>query len=89
MIMYPGGSDGKESDCNAGDVGSIPGQGTKIPYDLGQLSPCATKTWVPYSSYSATREATTTREKLLHTATRDSWVQQQRPNAAKNEWMNE
>ena len=24
--------------CNAGDVGSIPGQGTKIPHALKQLS---------------------------------------------------
>ena len=29
---------------NAGDTGSIPGQGTKIPYAVGQLSPCATTT---------------------------------------------
>ena len=27
--------------CNAGDVGLIPGQGTKIPCAAGQLSPCA------------------------------------------------
>ena len=25
--MYPGGSDGKESACNAGDLGSVPGSG--------------------------------------------------------------
>ena len=24
---FPGGSDGKQSDCNAGDLGSIPGSG--------------------------------------------------------------
>ena len=24
---FPGGSDGKESDCNAGDLGSLPGSG--------------------------------------------------------------
>ena len=27
---------------NAGDAGSIPGQGTKIPHASGQLSPRAT-----------------------------------------------
>ena len=27
MCSYPGGSDGKESTCNAGNVGSIPGSG--------------------------------------------------------------
>ena len=25
MVGFPGGSDGKESACNAGDLGSIPG----------------------------------------------------------------
>ena len=25
LLGYPGGSDGKESACNAGDLGSIPG----------------------------------------------------------------
>ena len=28
----------------AGDLGSIPGRGTKIPHTAGQLSPCATAT---------------------------------------------
>ena len=27
MRVFPGGSDGKESACNAGDPGSIPGSG--------------------------------------------------------------
>ena len=27
MSGFPGGSDGKESACNAGDLGSIPGSG--------------------------------------------------------------
>ena len=27
MVGFPGGSDGKESICNAGDLGSIPGLG--------------------------------------------------------------
>ena len=31
----------KNLPCNAGDVGLIPGLGTKIPYAAGQLSPCA------------------------------------------------
>ena len=29
---------------NAGDAGSIPGQGTKIPHAAGQLNLCATTT---------------------------------------------
>ena len=34
----------KKLPCNAGDVGSITGQGTKIPHAARQLSPCATTT---------------------------------------------
>ena len=32
----------KSLPSNAGDTGSIPGQGTKIPHAVGQLSLCAT-----------------------------------------------
>ena len=32
----------KNPPSNAGDAGSIPGLGTKIPHAVGQLSPCAT-----------------------------------------------
>ena len=39
--------------CNAGDVGQIPGQGTKIPHAAGQLSPYAT-TRQPASSAAHT-----------------------------------
>ena len=28
---FPGGSDGKESDCSSGDPGSIPGEGNDYP----------------------------------------------------------
>ena len=31
----------KKPPTNAGDTGSIPGQGTKIPHVVGQVSPCA------------------------------------------------
>ena len=31
----------KNSPCNAGDTGSVPGRGTKIPHATGQLSPHA------------------------------------------------
>ena len=37
----------KNLPCNAGDVGLIPGQGTKIPYAAGQLSPCALEPMQP------------------------------------------
>ena len=42
-IWKSGGNSGgpvvKNLPSNAGDVGSIPDQGTKIPHALGQLSP--------------------------------------------------
>ena len=41
---FPGGPVVKNLPYNAGDLGSIPGQGTKIPHATGQLSPRATTT---------------------------------------------
>ena len=41
---FPGGPVVKSPSCNAGDVGLIPGQGTKISHAMGQLSPGATTT---------------------------------------------
>ena len=38
---FPGGPVVKNPSCNAGDAGSIPGRGTKIPHAVGQLSLCA------------------------------------------------
>ena len=34
----------KNPPSNTGDVGSIPGRGTKIPHATGELSPCAATT---------------------------------------------
>ena len=39
---FPGGPVVKTLPCNAGDVGLIPGRGTKIAHALGHLSPQAT-----------------------------------------------
>ena len=36
---FPGGPVVKSPLCNAGDMGSIPGQGTEIPHTTEQLSP--------------------------------------------------
>ena len=41
---FPGGPVVKNPPCNAGDVGSIPSQGTEIPHATGQLSLCTTTT---------------------------------------------
>ena len=38
---FPHGTVVKNSPSNAGDVGLIPGCGTKILHAMGQLSPCA------------------------------------------------
>ena len=35
---FPGGSDGKESACNTGDLGSIPGSGRSSGEGIGQYS---------------------------------------------------
>ena len=39
---FPGGPVVKNPPCNAGDMGSIPAQGTEIPHTTEQLSPRAT-----------------------------------------------
>ena len=41
---FPAGPVVKNLPSNAGDVGSIPGRGTKIPHAAGQLSSHATTT---------------------------------------------
>ena len=41
---FSGGPVAKNLPYNAGDECSIPGQGTKIPHAVGQLSPRATTT---------------------------------------------
>ena len=35
---FPGGPVVKNPPCNEGDMGSVPGQGTKIPHDVEQVS---------------------------------------------------
>ena len=40
---FPDGSEVKNWPWNAGDVGTIPGQGTKMPHTPGQLSPSASQ----------------------------------------------
>ena len=50
---FPGGPMVKNLPYNAGDTGSIPGQGTKIPHAMGQLSPHTPQL---LSSHASTRE---------------------------------
>ena len=44
LVDLPGGPIVKNPPSNAGDTGLIPGQGTKIPHAVGQLSPRMTTT---------------------------------------------
>ena len=49
----------KNPPYNAGGAGSIPGQGTKIPYATGQLSPDATTTELTHLNDRALEPQTT------------------------------
>ena len=57
---FPGGPVVKNPLSNAGDAGSIPGWGTKIPHAMGQLSPRTTtresKTRTPQQRYHLDEE---------------------------------
>ena len=68
---FPGGPVVKNPSCSAGDSGSTPGRGTKIPHAAGQLSPrasmrepacCSYRAPTPWSPWAVTREKPT-REK--------------------------
>ena len=65
--------------CNAGDAGLIPGQGTKIPHAVGQLSPHGTTKpmhhkyrahalWSPRATTKT--EARALQRKILHATTK-------------------
>ena len=56
QMDFPGGPVVKNPSSNAGDMGWIPGWGTKLPYAQGQLSPHTTATEPAFS-----RPCTTTR----------------------------
>ena len=56
-------SNDKVSPSNAGDAGSIPGQGTKIPHTVGQPGPLATN----YTAQALRNPRVTTREEKTRT----------------------
>ena len=62
---FPGGPVVKNLPSNAGNMGSIPGQGTKISHAGGQLSPRAATTEPAHS------RARTQLDRSLRTATKD------------------
>ena len=48
FLAFPGGSDGKESACNAGDLGSIPGLGK--PLEKGMATHSSILDWrIPWT----------------------------------------
>ena len=57
---FPGGPLAKNRPCNAGHVGTIPGQGTRIPHAAGQLGPRTT----PAEPGSCSRQSHTATENL-------------------------
>ena len=73
MRDFPGGLVVTNPPPNAGDMGSSPGRGTKIPHAAGQLSPCATTTErvhlnlslcaASYTAHAPWRLQATTRER--------------------------
>ena len=91
---FPGSLMVKNLPYNAGDMGLIPGQGTKIPHATGQLSPCATTT-EPMHPGACAPQLKKRKKSKIHTpqqeersphtttkspctATKRSWMPQQR-----------
>ena len=67
---FPGGPVVKNPPSNAGDAGSIPGQGSKIPYATGQLSP---PTAISEPACHNQREAPLLQRKIPHNTTNTRW----------------
>ena len=74
---FPGGPVVKNLLSNAGDTDLIPGQGTKIPHAMGQLSPCVT-----------TREKASCCGEDLACCNCDPTKPKQNKTTAKREWAN-
>ena len=79
----------KNPSSNAGDAGSIPSWGTKIPHAVGQLSPRATTTEPTRSgattresrpAHHNSREASTVQQKIPHAATKTQCSQKDKEN---------
>jgi len=76
----PGGLVVKSLPANAGDMGSIPGPGTKIPHAVEQLRPDATTT----EPGATAAKACTSQEKSLCSATREATEMRSLSPTAKN-----
>ena len=77
-LGFPGGSDGKASDCNAGDLGSIPGSGRSLGegngHPLQLLLPGKFHGWRSLLGYSpwGRKESDTTERLHFHCLTEPS-----------------
>ena len=50
IMGFPGGSDGKESACNAGDPGSVPGLGRSSGWEKGMATHSSILAWrIPWT----------------------------------------
>ena len=79
---FPGGPVVKNPPSNAGNTGSIPGQGTKIPHAAGQLSPCATTTELVRLNERARVLQTT---EPIHSGARAPQLEREKPHATTRE----
>ena len=72
----------KNPPCNAVDVGSIPGQGTKIPHAVEQLSPCTTTTELMHLNERAHMPQTT---EPMHSGAPVPQLERENPHATTRE----
>ena len=79
---FPGGPVVKNQPSNAGEAGSIPGRGTKIPHAAGQLSPRAATTEPAHPAAHAPQLEPAGHNERSCMPGR-SYVRQLRPDAAK------
>ena len=82
MRDFPGGPVVKNPPSNAGDAGSIPGWGAKIPHAAGQLSPRATTTELGHLNERARVLQTT---EPTHSGARAAQLERENPRATTRE----
>ena len=83
VLGLPWWSSGYNLPCNAGDKGSIPSQGTKIPHAMEQLSLWVATTETVHQSLSTTTRESLQRNERPCMAPWGSHMLQLRPNTAK------
>ena len=64
--VFPGGPVVKNQPANAGDTGSIPSWGTKIPHAVEQLSLCTTTTEPVHLEFMLLKKRSHHKKKPIH-----------------------